>query len=115
MLEFLLTLGLDVNECNQEGITPIIAACSEGIIDKIVLLIRHGANTTCELEYNSAHNLEEALEKQSEYERLQWMAVLQYIQPQQDTDQEQEQDELNLSHLGAIHNGTLSRMLMPFL
>lgn len=114
MLEFVLTLNLDVNEPDQNGVTPLIAACSEGIIDKIALLLRHGVNTEYELGYNSALNLQEAMEKHEEYERLQWLAVLQHMQPPEQSSLEDNQ-ELTLAHLGTIHNMTLTHMLMPFL
>jgi ankyrin repeat protein len=102
MYKFLLDLGLDVND-TQEDMTPLESVCLEGNLDKIELLLRKDVNLK-DITYICKAKVHETMER----ERKKWLAVL--LSSKTST------NELHqLSHLTHMHDKTLAQMLLPFL
>lgn len=105
MYEFLLNIGLDVNE-THEDMNPLEAVCLEGDLDKIALILKKDVNKD-NITYFCKVKVYEAIES----ERAKWLAVL--ISPKKVSNEYKENEPLH--HLSDMHNKTLAQMLLPFL
>lgn len=47
ILDYLISIGLDVDDTLENGRTPLLSACSEGTIDKVQALVEAGASIYC--------------------------------------------------------------------